>query len=225
MKRKLAFAFNAAHRFDYPLAPVVIGMVFGPIAESSYRRALLISDTGHWILVERPISAIILSLCAILILYSSISHNGRGYTLHTIPKFNRDELWFSKDIGFTRFGSLTNTLVHLTTRSAVGMTAEQLAEKVRCRCQLVLVRLCRQGKLQRQKQGHSYVYLAIDPSIATHQRQATQDEPPAPLVGKDGSLNHSCKPAAEQIKLNIVTIVKNLSTWFNYASIINNPAL
>ncbi len=55
-------------KFGYPLAPIVIGMILGPIAESNYRRALLISDTGHWIFVERPISAFILLVCVVLIL-------------------------------------------------------------------------------------------------------------------------------------------------------------
>lgn len=113
--------------------------------------------------------------------YSSITHNGKWYTLHTIPKFNRDGLWFSNDIGFSRFGSLTKTLVQLTTRSAAGMTAEQLGEKVRCRCHSVLVRLYRERKLQRQKKGASHVYCSMDPSIAAAQRQAMRNETSAPL--------------------------------------------
>lgn len=54
--------------YDYPLAPIVIGLVLGPIAEASYRRSLLISDNGHWIFVERPISLAILVACVLLIL-------------------------------------------------------------------------------------------------------------------------------------------------------------
>ena len=69
----------------------------------------------------------------------------------------------SNDIGFSWVGSLTSTLVDLITRSSAGMTAEQLGEKLGCRCHSVLVRLYRQGKLQRQKLGYSYVYLAVDP--------------------------------------------------------------
>jgi len=83
-------------------------------------------------------------------------------------------LWFYSDIGFSRAGSLTNTLVDLTTRSAAGMTAEQLGAKLRCRSHSVLVQLCRQGRLQRQKIGHSHVYLALDPDIAAVQRQTVE---------------------------------------------------
>lgn len=105
---------------------------------------------------------------------SSFSHNGAWYTLRSIPRFGEDGLWFHKDIGFSRAGSLTKTLVDLVTRSSAGMTAEQLGTKLRCRCHSVLVQLCRQGRLQRHKIGSSHVYLAIDPHIAAVQRQSVE---------------------------------------------------
>ena len=102
--------------------------------------------------------------------FSSFSHNGRWYTLSSIPGFGKDGLWFYRDIGFSRAGSLTNTLVALTSASAGGMTADQLGEKLRCRCHSVLVQLCRQGRLQRQKVGRSNLYLAADTDTARKQR-------------------------------------------------------
>lgn len=106
--------------------------------------------------------------------YSSFTHNGGWYTLRSIPRFSQDGLWFYSDIGFSRAGSLTNTLVDLTTRSTAGMTAEQLGAKLRCRCHSVLVQLSRQGKLQRQRIGRSHLYLAADPHVATVQRQTIE---------------------------------------------------
>ena len=115
--------------------------------------------------------------------YSSFTHNGGWYTLRSIPRFGRDGLWFYRDIGFSRAGSLTKTLVDLTTRSLAGMTAEQLGQKLHCRCHSVLVQLCRHGRLQRQKLARSYVYVAADPGTAAIQRQALamQSVPPAHL--------------------------------------------
>ncbi len=106
---------------------------------------------------------------------SSFTHNGGWYTLRSIPRFGRDGLWFYSDIGFSRAGSLTNTLVDLTNRSVAGMTAEQLGAKLRCRCHSVLVQLFRQGRLQRQKIGPSHVYLAVDLDIAAVQRQTFEN--------------------------------------------------
>src|SRR6056297_2773238 len=66
--------------------------------------------------------------------FSSFTHNGKWYTLASIPRFNSSGLWFYKDIGFSRHGALTSTLVELVDASMSGMTAEQLGKMLRCRC-------------------------------------------------------------------------------------------
>ena len=104
--------------------------------------------------------------------YSSFTHNGKWYTLQTTPRFNRDGLWFHNEIGFSKTGSLTDTLIGLITNSQAGLTAEQVGDKLHSRCHSVLVGLYRQNKLQRQKAGRSYIYLAADTPIATRQRKA-----------------------------------------------------
>jgi len=104
--------------------------------------------------------------------YSSFTHNGRWYTLRSIPRFGRDGLWFYNHIGFSRAGSLTNTLIALIARSPTGMSAEMLVEKLHCRCHGVLVNLCRNGRVQRQKMGRCHMYFALDPNVAAGQRQA-----------------------------------------------------
>lgn len=49
-------------RFDFPTAPVVIGMILGPMAEQAMRQALTISE-GNWAtFVTRPVSLAILVL-------------------------------------------------------------------------------------------------------------------------------------------------------------------
>lgn len=112
--------------------------------------------------------------------HRSFSHNGTWYTLHHVPVFNRDGLWFSSDIGFSKAGNLINTLIKLITSSQAGLTAETLGEKLRCRCHSVLVQLYRQGRLQREKAGRSFVYYAGDSRIAEIQRQAMQSPGPLP---------------------------------------------
>lgn len=113
--------------------------------------------------------------------YSSFTHNGKWYTLRPIPRFNRDGLWFHENIGFSKAGSLTNTIIELTSRSISGMSADMLGEKLHCRCHTILVHLCRQGKLQREKVGRSFVYLASDVHTAADQRRAMalKKQPPA----------------------------------------------
>jgi TctA family transporter len=49
-------------------APILLGFVLGPRFEENFRRALIISRGDMATFVERPISAVFLSLCALLIL-------------------------------------------------------------------------------------------------------------------------------------------------------------
>ena len=60
----IGILFRAA---DYPLAPVVIGMILGPILEDNLRRSLLISRDGYWIFVDRPVSATLVVVNALLL--------------------------------------------------------------------------------------------------------------------------------------------------------------
>ncbi|MEO0622677.1 MAG: tripartite tricarboxylate transporter permease [Pseudomonadota bacterium] len=53
---------------DYPLAPAVLAIVLGPIAEPTLRQSLLLSDGDPMIFVERPIAGPITVIAVILIL-------------------------------------------------------------------------------------------------------------------------------------------------------------
>ena len=104
--------------------------------------------------------------------YSSFTHNGGWYTLRSIPQFARNGLWFYRDIGFSRAGTLTKTLVALISTSPAGMSAEMLGETLRCRCHGVLVNLWRKGAIMREKVGRCQFYFAADPHKSATQRQA-----------------------------------------------------
>jgi putative tricarboxylic transport membrane protein len=55
-------------RFDFPTAPVIIGMILGPLAEQNFRQAMTIS-AGDWsVFVTRPLSATLLALAAVALL-------------------------------------------------------------------------------------------------------------------------------------------------------------
>lgn len=55
-------------RFDYPVAPVVVGLILGPVAEAQLRRALSISLGDPMVLVESPISATLLVVAALALI-------------------------------------------------------------------------------------------------------------------------------------------------------------
>ncbi|MBK0400602.1 tripartite tricarboxylate transporter permease [Limibaculum sp. M0105] len=66
----LVFGFGAffLRRFDYPLAPAVLAIVLGPIAEPTLRQSLLLSSGDPSIFFTRPISGPIMVIAIILIL-------------------------------------------------------------------------------------------------------------------------------------------------------------
>jgi len=56
-------------KLNYPVAPAVLAIVLGPLAERSLRQSLLSSQSDVLIFVERPISGICIAIAVALILY------------------------------------------------------------------------------------------------------------------------------------------------------------
>ncbi len=54
-------------RWGFPVAPAVIGLILGPLAESQFRRALAISQGDPSVFFTHPISATLLALTALLV--------------------------------------------------------------------------------------------------------------------------------------------------------------
>jgi putative tricarboxylic transport membrane protein len=65
-------------KLDYPAAPLILGLVLGGALERALRQSLMMSDGSLSILVTRPISAVMLSLTALILL---------------IPLFNKLNGW------------------------------------------------------------------------------------------------------------------------------------
>ncbi len=66
----LGFGFAAyfLRKLDYPLAPAVLAIVLGPIAEPTLRQSLLLSSGDATIFLTRPIAGPITVIAIILIL-------------------------------------------------------------------------------------------------------------------------------------------------------------
>jgi putative tricarboxylic transport membrane protein len=65
-------------RYDIPVAPVLVGMILGPLSEQQFRRALAISQGDLSIFVTQPISAVVLAITALVLIVPPIwRHVGR----------------------------------------------------------------------------------------------------------------------------------------------------
>src|SRR5581483_8178438 len=70
-------------RYDFPIAPVVVGLILGPVAESQLRRALSISLGDPMVLLQSPISATLLAIAAIALV--------APFVMKGLQRFKADE--------------------------------------------------------------------------------------------------------------------------------------
>jgi putative tricarboxylic transport membrane protein len=58
----------AMRRYDFPVAPVIVGMILGPLAENQLRRALAISQNDWSVFIKHPLSAALLGTALAVVL-------------------------------------------------------------------------------------------------------------------------------------------------------------
>jgi TctA family transporter len=59
---------------DFPVSPIVLGFVLGPMLEENFRRAMLLSRGDLAVFVQRPISAWFIGACTLLILAQVLAY-------------------------------------------------------------------------------------------------------------------------------------------------------
>ncbi len=66
-------------RYDFPTAPVIVGMILGPLAEAQMRNALSIGE-GHWgIFFERPMSLGLIIIVVLVLLLPRLTRLWYGW--------------------------------------------------------------------------------------------------------------------------------------------------
>jgi len=100
---------------------------------------------------------------------SSFTHSGRYYTLSDIPRFDDLGLWFSEEVGFSRRGTLKNTVPPLVTGAPAGMTHGELAALLRVRVFNTLRDLLDEKRIGRERRGRTHLYVSPDEVVAAGQ--------------------------------------------------------
>ena len=108
--------------------------------------------------------------------YTSYNYNSAYYTLHEIPTFDPDGLWFYGDIGFSQGPTLAATLTALVERAPAGYTARELRDRLRTEVANLLSLACRHGHLSRFYRGHQAVYVSKHSRQELRQRQRRQQQ-------------------------------------------------
>jgi DNA-binding CsgD family transcriptional regulator len=74
-------------------------------------------------------------------------------------------------IGFSRHGSLTQTLIHLIAKSSAGLSAKELGDRLHHRCHSVLMNLYQAQRVDRVQIDRQFVYLAAEARKNQSQRK------------------------------------------------------
>ena len=123
-------------------------------------------------LQDRPRSSLFRDLKK-LDLISSYTHTGQYHALTRLATFDEDGLWFFQDVGFSRYGTLKRSLVHVITHSQAGMTHREMKKLFRVEVQKPLTDLVSTNAVARQLlPSHIHVYLSADEtSVAQWERR------------------------------------------------------
>ena len=78
-------------------------------------------------------------------------------------------MWYYNDVGFSKFGNLKETVVHIIGNSDSGNTHEELENKLHVRVHNTLLDLVNSNKIKRIKINREYIYFSILPSISKKQ--------------------------------------------------------
>lgn len=112
---------------------------------------------------------------------TSYNCNAGYYTLNSIPRFDDDGLWSYRKIRFSKYGTLTGTIVGLVHHSEAGLYANELKERLQVNVRATLSRLFRNGGVRRRRLRGRFLYLDSEPRRACRQFENRTAEP-APSV-------------------------------------------
>jgi transposase len=103
--------------------------------------------------------------------HTSYNRNGRYYVLPDVVRFDTDGLWRYRGIGFSRYGNLTQTVIHLVHNSKAGLRAAELGRLLGLEPRSFLSAFRDHAALRREKHRGRFVYFAADSDLFREQRQ------------------------------------------------------
>ena len=103
--------------------------------------------------------------------HTSFNRNGRYYVLPDVVRFDADGLWRYRGIGFSRYGNLTQTVVHLVHDSKAGLGAGQLGRLLGLEPRSFLSAFRDHAALRRERHQGRFVYFAAAGEVFREQRQ------------------------------------------------------
>jgi len=101
----------------------------------------------------------------------SYNQNGRYYVLPSVPTFDPHGLWRYHEIGFSRYGNLTETLLALVRNSSAGLSAAELGQLLGMEPRSFLWLFRNHPALTRERHHGHFVYFAAESTLYRRQRE------------------------------------------------------
>ena len=143
---------------------------------------------------------------------TSYTHAGRYYTLSDIPQFDEHGLWFYKGIGFSRAGTLKNTLVELIGAAEAGYTHHELRALMHIRVHNTLLALVHDKRVNREHIEKLYVYVSA-------QRERAQEQ-----VARRGEWLAAGAKVAPVFEVSVITVMEVLIEVIRAGQVLIDPA-
>ena len=122
-------------------------------------------------------------------------HYKLDLTLPDTPVFNEYGIWEYRDIAFSKYGNLKETVIQLIIRSEKGLMAREIAGIVGIQYQSYLSHFRNSPKIQREKINDIYIYFASDPHLYQTQKQC-----------KEKSLTHATKQIPNDMEAIMILV-------------------
>ena len=109
---------------------------------------------------------------------TSYNKNGRYYTLRSIPTFNKNGIWRYRDIYFSKYGTLKNTVIALAAKSKQGLDHAELSEIIGLNPKCFMARYKDLPGLKKERYKNHIIYFSSGPE--EYEVQKRNRFPPGP---------------------------------------------
>lgn len=113
--------------------------------------------------------------------HTSYNKNGRYYTLPSIPTFDKNGIWCYRDVRFSTYGSLKNTVIALAAKSKSGLTHGELQQIIGMNPKCFMARFTELPGIKKERFKHHILYFSSDPEAYAAQKR--NRFPPEPSAG------------------------------------------
>ncbi len=138
---------------------------------------------------------------------SSYSHRGAYCTLPQIPDYDELGLWHHEPAHFSRFGSLLETSRVLVETSPEGYTSAELTKALHVEAKHALLKLSREGAVNRIKICRRFVYMGSEKCRMQKQRLNREEN----RIFREISIGLEAKVPPDEVKTAVILFYSMLN--------------